>query len=150
MPLNPAKVGLAVQNGLSTVCATCTRYWEGRDRGLPEPQCTASDGCGSPLRGDDFHEYVGPLSNFEHWCFVCGSASRFGVRVQGRSRMLGVCQTHVVWLGVLHPEGTTVAPSVELHGPSLIKAPQRRTVAQAILEVEEFYAKKAGEEFGGR
>lgn len=146
--MNPAKVGLAVQGGLSTVCATCDRYWEARDRRLPEPQCLAKDGCGSPLKGDDFHEYAGPMTNFERWCFACGADSRFGVRVHGRERIVGVCEDHVKWLSELRPmQGQDVAPH-ELRGPTdlLRTGPKRKTLAQAIFEVEDYYAKKNGTE----
>lgn len=148
MPINPAKVGLAVQNGLSTVCATCNRYWEARDRHLPEPQCLAKDGCGSPLKGDDFHEYDGPMTNFERWCFVCGDDSRFGVRVHGRERIVGVCERHVQWLAELRPTAGQDVAAHELRGPtSLLRTPStKKTLAQAIFEVEDYYAKKSGAE----
>lgn len=146
MPLNLAKVGLAVQSGLSSVCATCRLYWEARDRGLPEPKCLAKDGCGSPLKGDDFHEYAGPITNFERWCFACGRDSKFGVRVQGRERLVGVCEEHVKWLDELRPVDSFELPGREVRGGPVPtgRLLGRKTVAQAILEVEEFYAKKDG------
>lgn len=96
MPLDPAKVGLAVQNGLSTVCATCTSYWEGRDKGLPEPQCAQEQPCASPLRGDSFSFYSGPLPTLEKWCFRCGSESDYSiVLTDATKRRVGVCSSHL-------------------------------------------------------
>lgn len=152
MTLNLAKVGLAVQSGLSTVCATCSRYWEARDKRLPEPQCLAKDGCGSPLRGDDFHEYVGPITDFGRWCFVCGDDAHYGVRVQGRTRPVGMCEGHLKLLTELRPvDGVDVAAR-EVHNGSFtipverLLGPKRKNLAQAIFEVESYYAKKRGEE----
>lgn len=94
MPLNPAKVALAVQSGLSTVCATCTRYWEGRDRGLPGDACTARKPCVSPLDGGDYPEYLGPLQEFTVWCFICGDNAACAVQRRGSTRLFGVCAGH--------------------------------------------------------
>lgn len=103
MPLNPVKVALAVQSGLSTVCATCTKYWEGRERGLPGDSCTAKTPCGSPLAGDDFHEYAGPMSNFSEFCFVCGDEVAALLEKRGSSRLFGVCARHKALLPTLTP-----------------------------------------------
>lgn len=101
--MNPAKIALAVQGGLSVVCSTCTRYWEGRDRGLPGDTCTASTPCGSPLAGDDFHEYRGPMADFSAWCFICGDDPSCVMQHPGSSRLFGVCERHRLVLPSLAP-----------------------------------------------
>lgn len=153
MALDLAKVGLAVQGGLSTVCATCTRYWEARDKHLPEPQCLAKDGCGSPLRGGDFHEYLGPITDFGRWCFVCGADASYGVRVQGRTRAAGMCEAHLRLLTELRPvDDVDVAMREVSNGHStipveqLLRRPKKKSLAAAIYEVESYYAKKEGRE----
>ena len=103
MPLNPAKVGLAVQSGVSIVCATCQRYWEGRDRNLPGSRCTSATACGSPLAGDDFHAYEGPITDFTRWCFMCGDSAKYAVRKPGSQRLFGVCDTHAKYLHEMRP-----------------------------------------------
>jgi hypothetical protein len=101
MPLDPNEVQAAMKSGLSAVCATCTKYWEARERGVPGFKCLATDGCGSPIAGDDFHEYVGPLSAggaMEKFCFVCASPAKIGVRAKGKLRIVGVCEAHLPML----------------------------------------------------
>jgi hypothetical protein len=129
---------------LSCVCATCAKYWEARDRGIPEPRCTAKDGCGSPLKGDDFHEYDGPITAFERWCFVCGAESKYGVQPKDKSRIIGVCAEHVKWMDSLKPVDLASPISFELKGALLPKLKTLKTLSQAIMEVEGYYAKKNG------
>lgn len=112
MPLDPHLVEAAVRSGLSSVCATCRKYWEGRDKGLPEPQCTAVTKCGSPLAGDDFHEYDGPITEFDRWCFVCAEPSKYGIKVKDRKRVIGVCVKHIKLLADLKPIGAEVLSNV--------------------------------------
>jgi len=149
MPLNPALAEAAVRSGLSAVCATCSRYWEGRDKGLPEPRCTAKTKCGSPLAGDDFHEYSGPITEFDRQCFVCAGQSRYGITVRGRGRVIGVCLTHAKLLSDLHPV-EVVAPEVFLRSasgavlsPDQLQPRATRTLSAAIAEVERYYDSKA-------
>jgi hypothetical protein len=149
MPLNPDLAEAAVRSGLSAVCATCVRYWEGRDRGLPEPRCTAKTKCGSPLAGDDFHEYSGPIVEFDRQCFVCAGQSRYGITVRGRSRVIGVCLTHAKLLSDLHPVDV-VRPEVVLRSasgavltPDQLQPKPGRTLSAAIAEVERYYDAKA-------
>lgn len=103
MPMNHVKIALAVQSGLSTVCATCQRYWEGRDGGLPGDRCTAKKACGSPLIGDDFSSYEGPMSAFDQWCFVCGDTPAAVIAKPGSSRRFGVCERHKQALPTMTP-----------------------------------------------
>jgi hypothetical protein len=111
MPLNPVKVALAVSQGLSAVCATCEKYWGARDKGIPGDTCLATDGCGSPIAGDVFHEYRGPMAQFDKFCFVCGNQATHAVRVDMYVRVIGVCKDHVDHVQTLKPEGKR-APNV--------------------------------------
>ena len=79
--MDPIKVALAVQGGLSPICATCNKYWKAREQNVPDGRCLAVDGCGGPLVGDDFHEYEGPMTDFSRWCFVCGEDAHAVVSV---------------------------------------------------------------------
>ncbi len=153
MPLDPAQIALAMADGLSAVCATCTRYWEGRARGMPGHSCTAKDGCAGPMAGGDFHEYDGPMKSALHlWCFVCGIKSRYGVRVGGSVRVFGACEEHVKMLRELQPKDrpdlgkkpTAVTPA----NGGIAHLPQYpvKSLARAITEVERYYAAKEGRE----
>ena len=140
MPLDAAKIGLAVQSGMSVVCATCERYWEGRDRGLPEPKCTARKPCGSPLAGSTFPEYKGPMTVFDRFCFVCGDRAKYGVRV-GQSRVFGMCAEHIGLMEQLEPVGLNGVPAAEILATKkadldFLKIRPKKTVGQAIAEAE--------------
>lgn len=108
MSLDPALVEATIRSGLSAVCATCTKYWQGRERGLPEPKCTAVAPCGSPLANDDFSSYEGPIQLFSKFCFVCAGPSKAGLTVRGRKRIIGVCAEHLKMFRNLKP--TVAAP----------------------------------------
>jgi hypothetical protein len=148
MSVDLVKISQAIRGGLSAVCATCECYWNARARNVPGSRCSAVDGCGSPLRGDDFHEYVGPITDLARWCFVCGSDARFAVRAPGKRRKIGVCTDHVVVLSDLRPvDRADLEVKAELCTGSRdvldrIPAPRKKTLAQAIYEVEHYYAKK--------
>jgi hypothetical protein len=105
MPFDPTKVAIAVSSGLSIVCATCENYWRARDLAKPGDQCMATEPCGSPIAGDVFHQYVGPMSQFDEWCFVCGSPSTQALRVKGFVRVIGCCNAHVHLVRDMRPEG---------------------------------------------
>ena len=111
MPIDLKKAVMAAGDGLSVVCSTCEKYWAGIDRGLG--RCLAVDGCGSPMAGDVFHEYRGPMANFAAFCFVCGGKATHVVRVDNNVRAIGVCSDHVRTVKTLKPEGKR-APSVVL------------------------------------
>lgn len=89
------KVSKAVQNGLSVTCATCNKYWEARDKNIPNDKCAAKDGCRSPIGGGTFHEYDGPIVDFTQWCFVCGSAPCAQMYIAGINKFFGVCEVHL-------------------------------------------------------
>lgn len=156
MPLNPAKVGLAVQSGLSIVCATCTRYWEGRERGLPGSRCTSTTGCGSPLAGDTFHDYSGPITDFARWCFMCGSESEYAVQLPQSQRLFGVCGAHVARLSELRPQEMldpaakqhseqmlVMTPTGELKRPYRLLKRRKPTLREMMLETEREWAEAA-------
>jgi len=106
MPVDPTKVALAMANGLSAVCATCSRYWEARDRGIPGDACGSRVRCGSPMAGDTFSDYDGPLRGALHlWCFVCSQQAHFGIRVNGRSQVIGACEEHIRYVEKYRPVG---------------------------------------------
>lgn len=113
MPLDAEKIALAVANGLSIVCSTCENYWKARDMGVPNNRCLAQDGCGSPIAGDVFHEYKGPMTQFDRFCFVCGMKATHAVRVDRYVRVVGICSDHVSMVKRLKPEGKR-APNVVL------------------------------------
>lgn len=111
MPLDAQRVAIAVAQGLSVVCATCEKYWTARDAGVPDDRCLAVDGCGSPIAGDSFHEYRGPMIQFDQFCFVCGNKSTHAVRVADSLRVIGCCGEHIGLVKKLKPKGKN-APSV--------------------------------------
>lgn len=113
MPMDAAKIALAVSGGLSVVCATCEKYWGARDKGVAGDTCLATDGCGSPIAGDAFHEYRGPMTQFDKFCFVCGNQATHAVRVDALVRVIGICTAHIQLVKTLKPEGKH-APNVVL------------------------------------
>ena len=147
------KIGLAVKSGVSIVCATCARYWEGREQGLPEPKCTVVKPCGSPFASLTFPEYDGPITDFTLWCFVCGDTATKGVKVREELRVIGVCDDHVKMLGKIEPV------SLKLNGEDVIDIIDRRmgrvsqqqffgepekTLVQAMVETEAEWADEEG------
>lgn len=111
MPIDPKKSILAASQGLSVVCATCEKYWAGIERGLG--RCLAVDGCGSPIAGDVFHEYRGPMTRFDTFCFACGGEATHAVRVDSSVRVVGICADHIEYVKNLKPENKK-APNVVL------------------------------------
>lgn len=105
MPIDPTKVAAAVSGGLSIVCATCENYWEARDRGVSDDACLAKQGCGSPIAGDVFHEYRGPMTQFDKFCFVCGDRATHALRVKPYVRVIGACDDHVDMVDKLKAKG---------------------------------------------
>lgn len=103
--MDMVRVGQAIASGVSIVCATCRRYWEGREKGLPDPKCTVEKPCGSPFAALTFPEYEGPITDFTQWCFVCGAKATKGVRVRAEPRIIGMCDEHVKMLGKVEPVG---------------------------------------------
>jgi len=111
VPMDPTKVALAVHSGLSIVCATCERYWGARERGVPGDACLSERPCGGPLAGDTFHNYRGPMTQFDRFCFACGSTATRVLRVKGHVRPIGCCEEHEILVRKLKPENR---PAVNL------------------------------------
>ena len=132
--MDPVRVGLAVQGGVSVVW-TCERYWEGRDRGLLEPQCVTQRPCTSPLGGMAFPEYVGPISDFTRWCFVCGATATRALAAKGNPRRVGVCDEHATLKDRVQGarlDGNPVPPDIlDMLGPK-----PKKTLGQVIAETE--------------
>ena len=72
------------------VCRVCTRLKEAMDKGFDvcgEPY------CGSPLVGNSFPCYNGPLiGSLPRFCFICGADSDGVVNVNGCR--IGICEEH--------------------------------------------------------
>jgi hypothetical protein len=111
LPLDGTKVALAVESGLSIICATCDRYWGARDRGVPGDACLSERPCGGPLAGDTFHNYRGPMTQFDEFCFRCGDRATKVLRVKGHVRPIGCCDTHESMMRKVKPENR---PAVNL------------------------------------
>lgn len=149
---DPLKVAIAQRDGLSFVCSLCVKYWGARDKGIPGDQCLAESGCGSPIAGDDFHEYEGPLTAFDRWCFVCGDKSRFGVRsrscLRPTARIFGICVKHVPLLAKLRSVCSKDSPGAEIRSSDggdltveqIVGRPPK-SLARAILEAEDELSK---------
>ena len=145
--MDAVKVGQAVASGMSIVCSTCKRYWEGTERGLPVGECTGPAGCGSPLAGDDFHGYEGPITDLTRWCFVCGESATRGIRVTGKQRIVGMCTEHVDWVKSLQAVGRSgqLPPRVVVGGtePELVedkKVVRKPSLGEVVVETEREWA----------
>jgi predicted DNA-binding antitoxin AbrB/MazE fold protein len=143
--MDTVKVGLAVQSGVSVVCATCKYYWEGREKGLEGAQCTVDKPCGSPLVGMDFPFYCGPIDDFGRWCFVCGSAPLYFLSVPHSERVIGICEQHLEMLKSLRPVSLKNKVEVRVRNhrvdttvKELLKHP--KTLIAAILQTEAEWA----------
>jgi hypothetical protein len=144
------RVKVLVARGLSIYCATCTKYWRGREAGLPGSECTALVPCGSPLAKMDFPEYEGPIREHTQYCFVCSAPARYGVQTRGSKRVFGMCAEHIAWLKELAPvaTGKPAVGSTDVRTPTsgivsaerLLKKP--RSLWQAIADTEAEIAKE--------
>jgi hypothetical protein len=114
---------------------------------LPGDLCTAVDGCGSPLRGDCFHEYAGPLTDFTSLCFVCGKKPKFGVRVSKLLRPIGVCEAHIVWLQG-NPKTADTGVPLKLDGVP-VAPPKKKTVWEAVEEADAYFDEQDRKKNGG-
>lgn len=126
--LNPNDLKSAIATGLSMVCATCKKYTDAQERGLDK--CLSVDGCGGPMRGDTFHEYEGPITDFLRYCFVCGGPSTKGIRVAGHTRLIGACENHVEYVKHLAPEGPK--PRLPLIDARILDGRTERSAQEAI------------------
>lgn len=80
--------------GVPLACASCTNYWDGKLLGLPG--CRIPGECGSPLVGDVFGQYNGPLTDdhLRDACYHCGGEGCVSIRVTGKRRLLNLCMEH--------------------------------------------------------
>lgn len=153
MPPDPTQIAAKVADGLSPICAHCDHYWEGRSRGLPGDTCTATDGCAGPLRGDCFHEYKGPLTDFTRLCFVCGKPPQHGLRVKVSGtpllRAIGICDAHI---GMVRSEielrfKSGLAP-LRIDGVP-VTPPRKKTVWEAVAEADTYFDEQDRKKYGG-
>jgi hypothetical protein len=133
MALEAAKVGLAVQQGLNVVCATCEHYWNALDRGAR----TCGKSCGGLAVGKSFPAYKGPIRDMTRQCFVCGETTVHVAKHPKRN--FGVCARHegmvAKWCGEFGIAFETVK-----------RIYKKKTLGQAIFEVENYFAQKEGRE----
>jgi len=149
--MDPVKIGLAVQGGLSPVCATCKKYWDARERNVPGDTCMARQGCAGPISGGDFHEYEGPITDMSRWCFICAESAKYGVQVTGSPRVVGVCEDHVRKLADLKPMfGNGPDPKFVLkskNGNQTIReilGLEKKSLRKAMAEAEAHFDKQDG------
>lgn len=139
--------------GLSAVCATCKKYWEARDKGVPGDACMTRIKCGSPISGDTFSDYDGPLKGALHlWCFVCAKRADFGIQLNSRAAVIGACKDHIRYVETLRavgrPDTRVEVKAAKGSAPASV-IPTKRSLADAINEVEGYYAKKEGRDPDG-
>lgn len=95
-----AAVRVELARGYPIVCASCEDLHEARALGHADG-CMAllrGQSCGSPLRGNDFPLYRGPLADaLLQICFVCGAPSDSSAAPRGKlgARRIGVCRKHL-------------------------------------------------------
>ena len=146
MPITVAMMEAASASGLSAVCASCERYWEARERGVPGDRCAATRPCGSPLAGDYFNDYRGILTSdaFKRFCFVCANPAHHILRNPAWYRDIGVCSEHLSWMD----DAVMRSPSREkLKSLNGFKMPPRGTLLGEILHTEKEWAEQDGREF---
>jgi hypothetical protein len=118
MPLDVIEVQRLVRGkGVSIFCASCSKYQEGRARGLPGHRCTSVSipACGSPLAGSAFPDYDGPITETDRWCFMCGEPATVGISTPRHQKVFGLCETHVAKASGIIPTGETAPPVVLMH-----------------------------------
>jgi len=145
------KIGLAVKNGVSPVCATCKWYWEGRERGMPDPQCTRQGQCGGPFAGRTFPEYDGPITDFTQWCFVCAARATKAIKIGEKLRLIGVCDAHVEMLGKVEPVGLKLNGGAAVNlidaklgrmTPEQFFGPPKKSLIDIMVETEKEWAEE--------
>ena len=145
MPVDPKRAYAALQTGLSPICASCERYWEGIDKG--ESGCNRP--CGGPLANQAFPEYKGPMTNFERFCFACVAEADFGIKQPDSDRVLGVCRKHLRLLDthqVLGGEGRFDVVSAKIGLVMPVNGRYtNKTLFEAMAEDEAEWAESEGE-----
>lgn len=142
MKITPdARIRLLVSQGLSFVCATCKRWAEAEERGLE--RCTATAPCGSPIAGDSFHLYEGPITAFTQLCFVCGETPKVGIRVKGQMRILAVCEKHQEYMTAMAVKNAPQASEpkafrIAKDGEALFqRLPRPKTLGNLLASIED-------------
>lgn len=110
----------AMDSGLSPVCATCTKYWEGMDKGLGA--CTGK-ACAGPIAGKDFPEYDGPMEQLDKYCFACTSHATMVIKPTEGTRLIGICDEHLQLIDRLRPENFASA-GVEVYSSKGLVVPK--------------------------
>lgn len=135
MPVDPKNAAMAMADGLSAVCATCTKYWEAKDKGLSG--CNQPE-CRGPIGGGVFKDYDGPLKDaLARICFVCGSPSKYGIKVSGFQRIIGACKDHISYVRDYKSEsGSDKMLSVAGDNAFDPYAKKKKTLFEAMAEFE--------------
>lgn len=98
--MDSKRIETEIKRGLSVVCATCRKYWRGKDLGLKG----CGEDCFGPIKGGSFPQYDGALPDLMRWCFVCGQDSFYALQMEHSERRVGVCKTHLPHLHDLVPQ----------------------------------------------
>lgn len=98
----------ARSKGVAFLCATCTRWAEGIDKGMSDADgdqiCASAHSCHGPLEGGGFEEYDGPLQGYlSKFCHVCGGSATKAIAPKGVDRRVGVCNACLEMLRGLTP-----------------------------------------------
>jgi hypothetical protein len=98
----------AREKGVAFLCATCTRWAEGVDKGIMnrdgEQVCSRSQSCHGPLSGGSFEEYDGPIRGYlAKFCHVCGCHATKAISPKGVESRIGVCDSCLAMLRGLTP-----------------------------------------------
>ena len=139
MPLNVLNVSVAQARGVSAVCSRCVHYHEARDAGIEGDACTRAGLCGSPLVGDCFSHYEGPITDMRSLCFVCGGPPKYGIRSGNLIRQIGVCEAHI---GIVHTHRARGRENIPVRMEGAPPPPPpaylpRQNLMDTIMEVEE-------------
>jgi len=96
--LDPKRMIEAEIKNVAFICRMCERWYRGEDMGLVDVEgdqvCDATGTCGSPVSGDDFDEYEGPLKGYlDKYCYICGKSKPEKVLVAkvGGAQKIGCC-----------------------------------------------------------
>jgi len=97
--LDNKKIKDAMNVGLSFVCAACTRWHDGVEKGVKDHEgdqmCTHFRVCFGPMSGGSFDYYNGPLStSLVRFCYVCGNEADKAIEPQvPNGKRIGCCSS---------------------------------------------------------
>jgi hypothetical protein len=97
--LDEKRLLAAKMEGVAFICRMCVRWYQGEDMNLRDARgdkmCAATSDCGSPISGDSFQSYSGPLDgSLGKFCYVCGKKNpehALSCNVDNASR-IGCCK----------------------------------------------------------